>query len=252
MGFPKSEKISKITPLGERLLRAFAEGPTQTTDKKVIADKLGYKSDKAIYKIINEEQEMSFSALRHFREATQHSTDWLLDGDAVPDKDDYVSVRTLLMYGPWLTAVRELQEQYNSANGHDLSFHEFLGELVRRGYQSFFQDSADQIGDAIRNLVREELSSLQLDRAGREEKAESDDEFIARSIQEHDDPCRVAQEWYAWRGWPVQEFTVREFAGWDEWSLEKKIAQIKATRLRLIRHIKRNEILPPEDTDNSS
>lgn len=69
-----------MTPLGARLLQAFLD-VYKTQDKKKMAEILGYESDKAIYKIVNGEQEMRFSALLGFREHTGYSIDWLLTGE---------------------------------------------------------------------------------------------------------------------------------------------------------------------------
>ena len=259
MDFPKTEKTSRMKPLGERFLRAFSEG-CGITDKKVIAEKLGYKSDKAIYKIINEEQEMSFSALRRFREVTEYSTDWLLDGDASPDKDDWVSLRTLLLYGPWLNDVKALWQEYKEDEGYDLSFHEFLAELVRRGYDSFFPTASQQIGQLIQEIVREELEDQDLEKSMRStaEKTFRNntqaehvqdlgtiDEFLADSIRRHDDPSLVMQEWWAREGWPLEQLSVPDFRGWDALTLQQKIKEIKSQRDIIVRHIGRNEILTP-------
>lgn len=66
------------TTVGERLLKAFSE--KGITSKKAIAEVLGFKSDKSVYKIIRDEQELSFDALRRFSEITGKSIDWLLFG----------------------------------------------------------------------------------------------------------------------------------------------------------------------------
>jgi hypothetical protein len=68
-----------VRPIGERLLDAFASKGISA--KKAIGEALGFKSDKAIYKILNGEQELSFDSLLRFREVTGHSIDWLLTGD---------------------------------------------------------------------------------------------------------------------------------------------------------------------------
>jgi repressor LexA len=66
--------------IGERLLEAFKTSGIQ--DKKVIAERLGFKSSKAVYKVINGTQELSFDSLRRFRESTAYSIDWLLTGES--------------------------------------------------------------------------------------------------------------------------------------------------------------------------
>jgi repressor LexA len=67
---------SGLTAIGKRLLEAFAD--KGITSKKAIGEALGFKSDKAIYKVVNGEQELSFDALLRFRESTGRSIDWLL------------------------------------------------------------------------------------------------------------------------------------------------------------------------------
>ena len=54
-----------------------------TEDIKFIAEKLGYKSDKAIYKIISGKLELSYARLRKFQNSTDRSIDWLLNGEEV-------------------------------------------------------------------------------------------------------------------------------------------------------------------------
>lgn len=71
-----SEEANLNREVGQRLVRAFAA--KGITSKKEIAKKLGFKSDKAVYKVINGDQELSFRALLLFRESTGFSIDWLL------------------------------------------------------------------------------------------------------------------------------------------------------------------------------
>jgi hypothetical protein len=72
--------------IGQRLVIAFRER-YGTEDRKFIAEKLGYKTDKAIYKVISGERELGFAQLLMFRDSTNRSIDWLLTGeDDVPAK----------------------------------------------------------------------------------------------------------------------------------------------------------------------
>lgn len=77
-----SKTARPLTPVGRRLLEAYdSKG---ISSKKAIGEALGFKSDKSIYKVLNGEQELSFEALRLFRESTGRSVDWLLfDADAL-------------------------------------------------------------------------------------------------------------------------------------------------------------------------
>jgi plasmid maintenance system antidote protein VapI len=72
----------KPVTLGERLLAAFKE-KYGTEDKKFIAEKLGFKTDKAVYKVISGERELSFEALVRFKNSTNRSVDWLLTGEEI-------------------------------------------------------------------------------------------------------------------------------------------------------------------------
>lgn len=51
-----------------------------TDDKAVIAEKLGFSSVQAVYKVINGERELDFEKLQNFRKYTKRSIDWLLTG----------------------------------------------------------------------------------------------------------------------------------------------------------------------------
>ena len=81
--FLKKEK--KFTPLGERLLSAFES--MEIIDKNDIAQILGFKYDKQLYKVLNGDQELKQSQLLEFREFTGFSIDWLLTG--VDDSEDF-------------------------------------------------------------------------------------------------------------------------------------------------------------------
>jgi hypothetical protein len=74
-----------VSEVGGRLLKAFESAGI--TDKAQIAEKLGFKSSKAVYKVVNGSQELSFDSLRRFRENTGRSIDWLLVGE-VPEPDE--------------------------------------------------------------------------------------------------------------------------------------------------------------------
>lgn len=86
---------------GERLLLAFKEAHG-TEDKKIIAKELGFETDKAIYKVIKGERELSFDALRRFQKSTSRSVDWLLTGidssetEKKTEKEDEISFDKML------------------------------------------------------------------------------------------------------------------------------------------------------------
>lgn len=52
----------------------------ETEDKAVIAKKLGYSSNQAIYKVISGDRELDFEKLRKFQFYTKCTIDWLLTG----------------------------------------------------------------------------------------------------------------------------------------------------------------------------
>lgn len=68
--------LDKISPIGKRLMEAF-----NTDDKNFIAEKLGFQSPQAIYKVIKGERELDFEKLQNFRNYTKCSIDWLLTGE---------------------------------------------------------------------------------------------------------------------------------------------------------------------------
>jgi hypothetical protein len=49
-----------------------------------IAEKLGYKTPQAVYKVIKGRGELGFEHLRKFKEETKRSIDWLLTGEEGP------------------------------------------------------------------------------------------------------------------------------------------------------------------------
>ena len=52
-----------------------------TNDKNIIAEKLGFSSVQAVYKIVRGERELDFEKLQKFRDYTNCSIDWLLTGE---------------------------------------------------------------------------------------------------------------------------------------------------------------------------
>lgn len=113
--------MDKITPLGERLLASFAE-EISISDKKVIAEKLGFKSEQSVYKVINGNRELSFDALQKFQTYTKRSIDWLLTGEG----EKYLKPNVEVNFDDLLdqrirTIVREelaKSEAYNSVDVH--------------------------------------------------------------------------------------------------------------------------------------
>jgi transcriptional regulator with XRE-family HTH domain len=67
--------LAKENYIGKRLIEAFG-----TDDKAFIAEKLGFSSVQAVYKVINGERELDFEKLQNFRNYTKRSIDWLLTG----------------------------------------------------------------------------------------------------------------------------------------------------------------------------
>jgi len=65
--------------VGGRLLQAFQN--VGITSKKEISERLGFKSENAIYKVLSGDRELSFDSLRRFAKATGRSSHWLLTGE---------------------------------------------------------------------------------------------------------------------------------------------------------------------------
>lgn len=67
--------LATAQTIGDRILEAF-----ETDDKAFIAEKLGFSSVQAVYKVLKGERELDFEKLQRFRNYTQCSIDWLLTG----------------------------------------------------------------------------------------------------------------------------------------------------------------------------
>lgn len=77
-------QLVELETIGTRLVRAFLEKYGKD-DKALIAQKLGYKTAKAIYKVISGERELRFAQLVRFKNSTNRSIDWLLTGEDAND-----------------------------------------------------------------------------------------------------------------------------------------------------------------------
>lgn len=195
--FAKTEKNN----LGVRLLRAFADG-ANITDKREIAAKLGYKSDKVIYKIINGEQEMGFGNLLRFRESTGHSIDWLLYGDGwVPEHDEVISTRLLL--GNLQRNDLERLWRQEVAAGRNIDFLVFLSELIAKGVTSVRGQDFD----------------------------------LERSIEMCDDWMDVLKMWYEFEGGEMPGIEGASFMrGWESFeTTQQKAAAIRDLKTLLDR-----------------
>ncbi len=152
--FAKKVKNNSATPLGVRFLRAFAEG-ANITDKREMAEKLGYKSDKVIYKIVNGEQEMGFENLLRFRELTHHPIGWLLHGDDwLPDQDEAIHFRFLLGN----LSRNTLEDLWRTETKGNIDFKTYLSLLLERGVEATRFGSAASMEDRIRQIVRQEMA----------------------------------------------------------------------------------------------
>lgn len=115
------------------------------------------------------------------------------------------------------------------------------GERTVRAQESFDM----LLNDRIRELIRDEMNHDK-----RIYDLGTVDEFdLAGSIKKHDDPGRVLTEWYAFEGWPTEELSIPDFKGWDNLSLDEKVAELKEFRDELLRHIERDAILSSTKTD---
>lgn len=201
--FAKIEKNNSATARGLRLLRAFKDG-ANITDKREIAEKLGYKSDKVIYKIINGEQEMGFGNLLRFREITKHSIDWLLYGDDwIPEHDESISVRLLL--GNLQRNDLESLWRQEVASGRKIDFMDFLSELVAKGVK----------------VVRGEPWQFDLE----------------RTIEQCDDWMDVLAQWYEFEGGEMPDLEGAAFmGGWGSFTtVREKAAALRDLKMLLDR-----------------
>lgn len=114
-------QIIENVDIGTRLLAAFKKA-CGTDSKKFIAEKLGFKTDKAVYKVIKGETELSFDHLRNFRNSTKHSIDWLLTGEGPQLVSD---IPGIVLTEPERKLISKLAESL----GKD--FEEMLHRLVR-------------------------------------------------------------------------------------------------------------------------
>lgn len=155
--FAKKVKNNSATALGVRFLRAFADG-ANITDKRVMADKLGYKSDKVIYKIVNGEQEMGFENLLRFREITHHPIGWLLHGeDWLPDQDEAIHFRFLLGN----LSRNTLEELWQTETNGAIDFKTYLSRLLERGVEATRSGSTSaSIEETMRAMIKEEIANL--------------------------------------------------------------------------------------------
>lgn len=74
------------------------------TNKGVISEHLGFKSENAIYKVLSGERELSFDSLRRFAQQTGYSINWLLTGEGplgiAENLKSRVDAGTSLAYSP--------------------------------------------------------------------------------------------------------------------------------------------------------
>lgn len=133
--------------IGERLVFAFRE-KYRTEDKAFIAEKLGYKSAKAVYKVINGERELSFEQLKRFKESTFRSIDWLLIGD------DAGQVRPQIDPKVFKENYRTFIEMLALDRG--VTFDEMVIELVSVG----LDERARDLSRSYRNMRAEEVEEV--------------------------------------------------------------------------------------------
>ncbi len=68
------------TAFGQRLVDAF-KSSYQTDDRDLIAQTIGFANRNSLYGVLSGKQELGFDALIKFRQATNHTIDWLLTGE---------------------------------------------------------------------------------------------------------------------------------------------------------------------------
>lgn len=84
----------------------------------------------------------------------------------------------------------------------------------------------DTFADLVREIVREEIRA---ERASRPQELGTVDEFdIAKSVERHDNPLPVLEEWYRFEGREMPDTTGVIFAGgWETFSLDQKIDAVR-------------------------
>jgi len=112
--------------IGERLIEAFG-----TSDKAFIAEKLGFASIQAVYKVINGERELDFERLRRFRDYTNRSIDWLLTGEEPAPPRGFDLERSIERHVEWEPVLREWYD-FEGRDYPDLEGVAFMG-----GWETF-------------------------------------------------------------------------------------------------------------------
>jgi hypothetical protein len=165
--------LAKQNLIGKRLVEAFG-----TDDKAFIAEKLGFSTVQAVYKVISGERELDFEKLQNFRNYTKRSIDWLLTG-AEPTAFE---------------AERPTEDA-----------------LIQR----------------VREIVREELSAAS---TAVQDLGSVDDFDIAAAVEKYDNALLVLRDWYAHDNVAIALPQTLDFQGWETYTLEKKVQEIKAAR----------------------
>jgi transcriptional regulator with XRE-family HTH domain len=186
--------LAKKDGIGERLIEAFG-----TDDKALIAEKLGFSTVQAVYKVISGERQLDFEKLQNFRAYTKRSIDWLLTGE----------------------------EERQPEHTEETSFDEMLKHAIREIVQEEFRNGTfDQ-------LLREKLDEILHQRliGSPVQELGTVDEFdLAAAIKKYDNAIPVLKEWYAHDGEPMPQVDVLKFSGWKDLTLKQKIQQVKAVR----------------------
>lgn len=136
--FSEMEKL-----IGPRLIEAFEDAGI--TSRAEMGEVLGFRSAKAIYKVINGEQELGFGALRAFAEATGCLIDWLLRNE--PPKSWTAQEIVKRLVGRQLLESIESCWKYDGEQ-KELSYNTFLENLIRDGLSVRSQRISGEIDNA--------------------------------------------------------------------------------------------------------
>lgn len=231
----ESGKKGKITPLGRRFLRAFIDA-LDLTDKRRIAELIGYKSEKAIYKIVNGEQEMTFDALIRFRRETDQSIDWLLTGEKL-------GLQTASNLSVDATAETLAEHFYEYPLDMDL----FVVSLAKAfpEFRKMLHDLAFRRAEKVAEIVGRATDLLEDDEIPVHNLGTADEFDLSVALERDDNPQAVMSEWFAFekreRDYP-EDYGVVFFQGWETFSVAEKIEALQDAKRLLDRSLKEGEV----------
>lgn len=118
-----SIKEKNYTPMGKRLLSAFAA--VGITNKQELAENIGFRLDKQLYKVLNGTQKLKIEQLLEFREKTGRSIDWLLFGEIENGTDTDLTLDTKNRNYFHLTDLDETSERIDNEKFKKLNINHY-------------------------------------------------------------------------------------------------------------------------------